>query len=126
MLKILSVLFVSSALFLTGCASTQPVGGLLFSDVRGPVSATSAVKGTAKGEACAASYLGFVGLGDASISAAMKKGRLSSISHVEQHSTNILGFYMKYCTIVWGNKGAGGPAAPASKKGGDDEEMSEE
>jgi len=100
---------------LCGCASTQPVGGMLYSDVKGPVTATSHPRGPLHGESCAASYLGLVALGDASISTAAKNGNINVISHIEHNSMSILGFYNRYCLEVWGhNRGAAAPAAPAT------------
>jgi hypothetical protein len=99
-----------------GCASTQPVGGLLYSDVSGPINATSTPRGPAKGQACAASYLGLIGMGDASISAAAKAGGVVNISHVEQKSFSVFfGVYMQYCTLVWGHKGKGAAAATTTE-----------
>jgi TRL-like protein family len=40
--------------------------------------------------------------GDASISAAMANGGITRIHHVDQETTNILGIYAKYVTIVHG------------------------
>lgn len=118
-MKLLSAMLV--LLTLSGCASTQPVGGIIYSDVKGPVAATNRPRGTANGEACATSYLGLVAMGDASITAAANAGGVAAISHVEQHSTNILGIIHKYCTWVWGvsktakaSKAAPATTAPAA------------
>ncbi|PYN11407.1 MAG: protein trl [Candidatus Rokuibacteriota bacterium] len=40
--------------------------------------------------------------GDASISAAAKNGGITRIHHVDHETMNILGFYAKYTTIVYG------------------------
>lgn len=106
--------FLISTVYIVGCASGQPVSGLLYSDVQGPVNATGAMKGNLHGEACAASYLGLIALGDASISAAAKAGGVNQISHVDHTWTNILGLYAQYCTHVWGSKG--GPMLPMPMK----------
>jgi hypothetical protein len=103
MTKSLSVIFFLS-LLLGGCASTTPVNGALYSDIRGPVAATHLPKGNLKGESCATSYLGLVALGDASIGAAAEKAGITNIVHVDQHSTNILGLIHTYCTEVSGHK----------------------
>lgn len=103
-----------SAASIIGCASGSPVSGMLYSDVQGPVNATGSMRGNLHGEACAASYLGLVALGDASISAAAKAGGVNQISHVDHTWTNILGLYAQYCTHVWGSKG--GPMAPMPMK----------
>ncbi len=95
---------------LMGCASGTPVGGFIYSDVQGPVNATGAMRGNLHGEACAASYLSLIALGDASISAAAKAGGVNQISHVDHTWTNILGLYAQYCTHVWGSKGGPSPS----------------
>ena len=114
------VLLAGAAALLAGCASTQPAGGFIYADVQGPVGATSLPKGPLRGESCAASYLGAVALGDASITAAAREGGINLISHIEHASTSILFFYNKYCTIVWGHKGGqkAAPAAPANPPAG--------
>ncbi len=45
-------LAISSA-YLTGCASGQPISGMLYSDVQGPINATGAPRGAMHGQACA-------------------------------------------------------------------------
>ena len=49
------ILMALASLILSGCASTQPVGGMLFSDVAGPVATTHQAKGPMTGESCATS-----------------------------------------------------------------------
>lgn len=100
---------------LIGCASGTPVSGFVFSDVQGPVNATGAMRGNLHGEACAASYLSLIALGDASISAAAKAGGVNQISHVDHTWTNVFGLYAQYCTHVWGSKGGPSPSAAPMK-----------
>lgn len=100
---------------LIGCASGTPVSGFVFSDVQGPVNATGALRGNLHGEACAASYLSLIALGDASISAAAKAGGVNQISHVDHTWTNVLGLYAQYCTHVWGSKGGPSPSSMPMK-----------
>ncbi|MCK6598323.1 MAG: TRL-like family protein [Bdellovibrionaceae bacterium] len=109
--SILLLSFCAFASSLIGCASGSPVNGALYSDVLGPVAATNAIKGNLKGESCAASYLGLVALGDASINTAAKAAGINQISHIDHTWSNILGLYSQYCTIVWGSRG--GPMIPA-------------
>ena len=89
-----------TSLVFTGCM-TSPVTGVIYSDVSGPVAATSNPRGPNHGEACATSYFGLIALGDATITKAVKNGGISSISYVEQKTNNILGVNT-YCTEVWG------------------------
>ena len=106
-----------STAYLTGCASGQPISGMLYSDVQGPINATGAPRGAMHGQACASSYLGLVALGDASITAAAKAANVTQVSHVEQSYTNILGFWAQFCTIVYGSRGIT-PSAPMKVPGG--------
>lgn len=86
-----------------GCAgAASPVTGAIWADVYGPVDAEGAVGGK-KGEACATSYLGFVGVGDASIATAAANGGIKNVTGVDHHTTNMLGLIAKFCTIAYGN-----------------------
>lgn len=99
---------------MTGCASVQsPVGGALYLDAKGPITATTLPVGSVKGEACATTILGMVGTGDASIKAAMMAGGISKVAAVDHSSWAILGVFGKYCTVVYGTKGG---VAKAAKK----------
>ncbi len=96
-----------------GCAMAQtPVNGAFYSSVKSAGVATEAYGGSARGEACAASYLGAIALGDASIDTAKKNGNIAQVTAVDHESSNIFVFYAKYCTIVYGKKAAGSPATP--------------
>ncbi len=109
--KALTAGLVAASMFVIGCASGPPISGALYSDVQGPITATSAPRGALRGESCATSYLGLFAMGDASITAAAKMANVTQISHVEQSFTNIAFFYAQYCTIVYGNRGIA-PNAP--------------
>src|SRR5438046_2754870 len=64
--------------YLSGCATAMaPVNGVLYSDVVGPVAATSVPKTTRSGSACTSSYLGWVALGNAGIEGAKRNGGIS-------------------------------------------------
>lgn len=102
---------IFSASYLMGCAmAASPVNGAWYTDVKGPVGVTDAYGGTAMGEACATSILGVVATGDASIDTAKKNGGVAQVTVVDHHSNSILGFYAKFCTVVYGKKGAAGSA----------------
>src|ERR1700710_495047 len=109
------------ALAFIGCASAQsPVNGAFFTDVKSGQGATEAYGGTARGEACAASYLGVVALGDATIDTAKKNGGIAQVTAVDHTANSILGLWAKYCTVVYGKKAASGApasAAPAKPAG---------
>ena len=87
-----------------GCAIVaSPVGnGAAYTQVRGPITTGAETGPTKSGKACAANYLGFVAIGDASIDAAKKNAGVSSISTVDHSSFGVLGFYSSFCTIITG------------------------
>ena len=101
----LALIAAIAALF-SGCATTVPVGGALYSDVSGPVATTHLPKGPLKGEACATSWLGLYASGDASIAAAAKNGGMTIVSHVDHNSSSLLFIKNTWCTVTYGYKGA--------------------
>jgi len=98
--KIGVILFLVS-----GCAASAmaPVNGWVYSDVVGPLGATSVPKATRTGMSCAASYLGWVALGDAGIEAAKRSGGISEVASVDHQTWSVLGIYARFCTLVRGN-----------------------
>jgi TRL-like protein family len=96
------ILSLVCAAALTGCAvSHGPVTTGLVFDMKGPVAVGSATGSTKVGRAEAWGIVVY-GAGDASIAAAMKNGGITRIHHVDNETTNILGIYAKYVTIVYG------------------------
>lgn len=88
---------------LAGCAGVRtPVSGSLYLDVKDGASVGTATVTSKSGSAQATTILGWVGTGDASISAAAKAGGISKVSFVDYHSTNILGIFGTYTTTVYG------------------------
>ena len=86
-----------------GCQAVPSVaGGAFYADVHNPGDAEGAVGGK-KGEACAKSYFGLVGMGDASIATAAANGGIKTVTNVDSHTTNLLGIIGTFCTIVTGN-----------------------
>ena len=97
--------FLVAASFVTaGCASVaSPVPGCIMLDVKAAHQAHSEMVSTTKvGKATAGHILGWIGSGDASITAACENGEITKISHVDYHSTNLLGIIGDYTTIVYG------------------------
>jgi hypothetical protein len=87
---------------LTGCAvSHGPVTAALVFDMKGPVAMGAASTSPKTGRAEAWGILVY-GAGDASITAAMRNGGITRVHHVDNETTNILGIYAKYVTIVHG------------------------
>lgn len=91
---------------LTGCVGPMgPVGGVggtLFTDVSGPITATSNPAGTKMGQASSMGILGFA-TGDSSIKTAAANGGITTISHVDYHMQNILSLWQKTTVTVYGN-----------------------
>lgn len=101
-MKNLLIILVSVVL-LSSCAAVKaPVLGLLYTDVKAPLAATSNSNSSKVGTAEATSILGLVATGDASIEAAAKSAGITKIHHVDEHSTSILGIISTYKVIVYG------------------------
>lgn len=98
------VVLLALAAMLSGCGAmaSSPVTGQLYSDVKGPVDAEGDAEATKKGESCAKSYLGLIGVGDASIDSAKEDGGISDVATVDHKSSSILGLVADYCTVVRG------------------------
>ena len=90
---------------LTGCVGPiGPVGGvgaLVYTDVSGPVGATSNTAGTKMGQATSTGII-CVATGDSSIKTAAANGGITKISHVDYHTTSVLGVYAKTTVTVYG------------------------
>lgn len=100
-MKIVTVLLCAA--WLTGCATAAaPTGGVLFTDVQGPVNSNPGSATSAKGKACAKNFLGLLAQGDASIEAAKDDGGISEVTTVDHETTTILGLYAQFCTVVYG------------------------
>ncbi|MDR1850144.1 MAG: TRL-like family protein [Zoogloeaceae bacterium] len=98
------VLALASLLALVGCASaSSPVMGGLYTDVQGPITATTGSGASKTGQATCKSILGWIALGDCSVDAAKKDGGISNVSSIDHKSTNILGLYATFTTVVKGN-----------------------
>lgn len=107
------------ALALNGCAmAPTPVTGFVYTKVKGPMQATDAYGGSAHGEACATSILGVYASGDASIETAKKNGGVAQVVTVDHTTDNILGLFAKFCTHVYGKRGATSAAPAAAPKAG--------
>ena len=87
--------------FTSGCIMGQaPIWAPISLDLMGsgPVGSGANVKrgeSVAKGIVC-------VAIGDASIETAAKNGGIKKIHHVDTKTTNVLGVYSEYTTIVYG------------------------
>ena len=90
---------------MSGCATTYggaAYGGIITSNVKGPVSVGDQSVAPAKTGVATASAIVFFASGDASISAAMANGQIKKIHHVDNETFSVLGFFATYKTIVYG------------------------
>jgi len=88
-----------------GCVGPMgPVGGVgagIYTDVSGPIGATSNAEGSKMGQATSTGII-CVATGDSSIKAAAANGGITKISHVDYHTTSVLGVYAKTTVTVYG------------------------
>ena len=99
----LAIALLVAFVCLQGCASViTPARGTIYSDVKGPWTATSLSGSTKVGSSSCTSILGIVAQGDASIEAAMRNGGITKIHHVDTHTYSILGVYAKLTVRVYG------------------------
>ena len=105
MLKLKLFLISFAALILSGCAYDSPVPGFIFTGTTFPsgdkVRLDSETAGK-QGKSSCRSFFGLVAHGDCSIKSAMKDGGIHQIHHVDSSSMNVLYFFFKYDTIVYG------------------------
>jgi len=91
---------------IAGCINVRtPAVGLLYTDTRGPITATSAKTPPTKvGTGCDTSILGLFANGDASIDAAKNSAGITEVASVDDASYSLLGgIYGTYCVTVRGN-----------------------
>jgi hypothetical protein len=100
---LMMALAVAMLVVMSGCAVVQtPVLGLVFTEVKAPITADAGAGSGRVGKATAKSFLGLVALGDASIEAAMKNGGIRRANHIDYQSKSILGVYGEFTVIVYG------------------------
>lgn len=103
MKKGLFALALTGMFGLTGCIAVYtPAIGVLYTEVRGPITAGGPV-GSKEGKACAQAILGLVATGDASIQAAAAAGGVKNVTTVDHYTRNIVGILGEFCTIVRGS-----------------------
>lgn len=93
---------------LAGCASApSPVPGFIFTNVKAPMWDTStALNGTGwskMGSAQVSSILGWIAMGDASVTTAITNGGLSKVHHIDYESKVILGLYATFTVVAYGD-----------------------
>ena len=85
----------------TGCVHSPTGPGFLYMNVKGPLGPADGKSTSKRGEACARTYLAIVSTGDASLETAKRSAGITTVTTLDHHSTNILGFG-KFCTVVYG------------------------
>lgn len=95
------MLFLLAPLFLSGCATPYP-SGIVYTDVKFPLMATSNASSEKVGTSECKSYFFLFATGDASIEAAMKNGGITKIHHIDWDAYNVLGIYGRYKVTVYG------------------------
>lgn len=107
----LAPLFLAFVVLTSGCATFIGAGGVprgtILTEVKGPVATQTfemAVQAgeLKKGTSSAEGFLGLVAQGDASIQAAAEDGGITNIHHIDFETRSILGLYVKYTTVVYG------------------------
>jgi hypothetical protein len=89
---------------LAGCMPVaSPMTGIIYTEVKYGMIATTATAATKEGKACGQTILGWVATGDASVSAAKAAGGITTVSHIDHTAKNILGIIGEWCTIVKGS-----------------------
>ncbi|MEE8143681.1 MAG: TRL-like family protein [Planctomycetota bacterium] len=101
------VLAVSVLVSVSGCylAPVIPPTGLIFSDIKAPISIGGSNKelGSKMGSGYSESILGAVSWGDCSIASAAKKAGITRIHHVGYEYFNVIGAYQKFTVVVYGD-----------------------
>ncbi len=89
---------------MAGCATVMSRNGmgLVFTDVKDTVMATTNVARTKKGEACATNILSIVSTGDMSVETAKRSAGITKVSSIDYSQYAVLGVFAKTCTIVTG------------------------
>lgn len=105
MKRVFTPVLLAAAMILGGCAAgIQPVTGIMYSNVKGPMTATSAPEEAKRvGRASARSILGLIATGDASIAAAARDGGIREIHYVDYETQSLFGVVSEFTVVVYGN-----------------------
>jgi hypothetical protein len=96
-------LIMGMFLVISGCAATHaPAVGLIYTETKAPMMATTHTNATKEGKAECVSILGLIAKGDCSIEAAARAGGITKIATVDYESLNILLIYATMTTVVRG------------------------
>ncbi len=97
---------LAAIILLSSCARTQSgvSGGLFVTSWKDTVSGAvdNSVTVDKQGEACAINVLNLVAIGDSSLEAAKKIGRIEKVAFADTTYLNILGLFQQGCTVAKG------------------------
>ena len=88
-------------------AALIPACGLIYTDIKTPMAKLS-VQMTADeqskiGKASCTSYVWIIGIGDCSVTEAMKNGEIKKVHHIDTEIKSIFfGIYERYTTVIYG------------------------
>lgn len=88
------------ALLATPAIASEPVG-FVYQNTTHQLLGSGSVCPSKVGKATLTQWFGIVAIGDCSIRKAMSNGKITALSHADQHTKNILG-YKKITTQVYG------------------------
>lgn len=91
MKKILATLVLMTALCSSAFAN-EAINGFIFKEAMQPGGGSGSVAASKVGVAQCKSYFSIVAVGDCSLTTAMKKGKITNLSHYDEEVLNILGF----------------------------------
>ena len=105
MKKVIKFSAIAACVFaMSSCSvcSTRVGMASLYTNVSTGEAVTSNELGNKVGESSATNLFGLLATGDASIQKAATKAGISEISHVDSKTTNFLGLFTKFTTLVYG------------------------
>lgn len=100
LLSVALILAVGLA-FGTGCVQSPTGPGIIYMNVKGPLSSARGTGTSRKGKSCARVALALFAWGDASIETAKRDGNITEVTTIDHESFNLLGFG-SFCTLVYG------------------------
>ncbi len=110
MKKMMAVVTIAIMCFMfSGCAMWQapviPPQGAIFSSTSAPIQTQfrDTDLGSKRGEATSIAILGLIGIGDASVYEAAQNGNIQTVKHVDYEIMNVLGIYVEFKTVVYGD-----------------------
>ena len=104
MIEVNRIRYIFIVLFI---AALIPACGLVYTNIKTPAP-TLAIQTNAEGQdkigkASCTSYLWIVGIGDCSVTEAMKNGEIKKVHHIDTEIKSIFfGIYERYTTVIYG------------------------